>query len=292
MSDNEADTIPLLTHGQTAVTKSDLRLRWNWLKMRARLLQKWWLRPHRAYQPLFVIATWRSGSNLLLSYLKQQPHVAMLSEVLCSRLPIGPIRDCLPTSQALQHIRFCLQGERAPVRGCKLMLHHLSNCNLSIDDLQAAFPEARYIILYRESLAEQFVSFQTARATRQFRLHEGEQQRQIQITVDPPELRNYCDDLRRRYHTVIHSSAIRERAVLLSYESLTGDPNYWLRDQICPLLNIPFSAPETRIRKQSTRPLAQQIANYSQVSALLNSPLCRQQYHLPTQQPHNLRRAA
>lgn len=291
MSDSEADTIPFPTSDQTAASRSNLRLRWNWFKMRARLLQKWWLRPHQSYQPLFVIATWRSGSNLLLSYLKQQPAVAMLSEVLCSRLPIGPSRDCLPTAQALQHIRFCLQGERTPVRGCKLMLHHLSNCNLAIDDLQTAFPAAKYIILYRESLAEQFVSLQIAQATRQFRLHDGEQQRQPKITASAAEVRNYCNDLRRRYHAVVNNPAIQGKTVLLSYEELTADPNYWLQQQICPLLNVPFTAPETRIRKQSTRPLAQQIANYSEIAPLLQSPLCRQKYHLPGQQ-HRLSRAA
>lgn len=290
MPDNEADTIPMPVSEQAANASLDVRRRWEWFKMRVRLAQKWWLRAHTPYQPLFVIATWRSGSNLLLSFLKQQPEVAMLSEVLCSRLAIGPSHDHLSAKQAIGHIRFCLQGERTPIRGCKLMLPHLSNCNLSLDELDAAFPKAKYIVLYRQSLAEQYVSLQVAQATRQFRLGEGEQQQRIRIQVDAGELRHYCDDMRRRYHTTVHHPSLQGKAVLLSYEELTAEPHYWLERQICPLLKVPFVAPETRVRKQNTRSLAEQVTNYSEVAALLRSPLCQHKYQWPVQQPR--RRAA
>src|SRR6476660_1797023 len=154
--------------------KRQVDFRWARFKSRLRLLQKWWLWPHATFQPLFVIATWRSGSNLLLSYLQQQPKLAMLSEVLCSRLPIGPSRDRLSPKKAIQHIRFNLQGERAVIRGCKFMLHHLSSCDLALDDLNREFPSAKYIILYRQALAEQFVSHRVAEATDQYLLREGE----------------------------------------------------------------------------------------------------------------------
>jgi LPS sulfotransferase NodH len=259
-------------------------LRWARFKTKLRLLRRWWLSPHAPFQPLLVIATWRSGSNLLLSYLRQQPDVSALSEVFCSRLPIGPRNEHLPPAKAIHHIRYCLQGEKKPVRGCKLMLHQLSNCGLSLDDLNREFPTAKYIILYREALAEQFVSHRVAAATDQYLLREGETPREAEIHVDPQELRAYCDDMRRRYRSVVECNWLEGRAVLLSYEELVADPTNWLKHRICPLLNVPFGGTQTRLVKQSTRPFAERITNYREVAALLQSPLCRQQHNWPWRQ--------
>ncbi len=264
---------------------SRLALDWRRLKTQVNLLKKWWLRRHVPYQPLFLVATCRSGSNLLMSYLAQQPGVAMLSEVLSSQLPIGPRRDCIPPATAISHIRYCLQGEKTPVRGCKLMLYQLANCRLTLDDIHAAFPAAKYIVLYRQSLAEQFVSHQQALATRQYLLPDGEAAKQSEVVIDSAELRRYCDEIRRGYCEVLRHSWLADRAILLSYEELIADTGLWLEKRICPLLGVQYRAPQTRLRKQSTQPLADRVANYREVSSLLHSPLCRQYHHWPFPAP-------
>jgi LPS sulfotransferase NodH len=281
MSRSTSHILPFDSRPRVVQQQSTGSLEWARLKTHLRLWQKWWLRPHRSFQPVFVIATCRSGSNLLVSYLKQQPEVAMLSEVLCSQLPYGPRRDRIPASQAIRHIRYCLQGERGVVRGCKLMLHQLADCQLSLDDLQREFPKAKFIILYRQALAEQFVSLKIAEATRQFTLGLGESPRRTEVAVNPAELRAYCDDVRRRYRDALSSPWLAERAVLLSYEELVANPAGWLKQEICPLLGVPFHPPETRLLKQNTRPLAEQVFNYREVAGLLHSPLCRQYHDLP-----------
>lgn len=291
MTANQPRLIPLPVARRLLINDSRLGLEWRRLKTQLNLLRKWWLRPHTPYQPLFVIATCRSGSNLLLSHLAQQPGVAMLSEVLSSVLPIGPRRDCLPPAKALSHIRYCLQGEKTPVRGCKLMLYQLANCELSLDDLHHAFPEAKYVILYRQSLAEQFVSQQLALTTKQYLLRPGEEVKRAEFAIVPSELRAYCDITRRGYCEVLKHSWLANRAVLLSYEEFTADAEYWLERHICPLLNVPFVPPQTRLCKQNTRPLAQQVANYKEVATLLHSPLCRQFHHWPWQRSAQQRAA-
>jgi len=265
-------------------------LEWARVTTQLRLWRKWWLSPHTRFLPLFVIATWRSGSNLLLSYLNQQPNVSVLSEVLCSRLPIGLGNDRSPPRKAIRHIRYHLQGEKTTVRGCKLMLHQLSNCGLSLDDLNREFPAAKFIILYRQALAEQFVSHRVSEATNQYLLRDGDTPREANVHVNPNELMNYCDDMRRRYLDVVNCDWLAAKAVILSYEELVVDPRHWLKERLCPLLHVPFGGAQTRLFKQSKRPLAERISNYREVAALVNSPLCRQQHHLPSQQPN--RRAA
>lgn len=256
-------------------------LEWARLKNNLRLARKWWLRSRSSYQPFFVIATCRSGSNLLLSYLHQDSSIAALSEVLCPQLAIGPSRYAVSPSRAIKHIRQSLHAEKAPVRGAKLMLHQLESCHLSIDHVHAAFPEARYIVLYRQSLAEQFVSIKTAHATKQFLVMSGQERKQAQIKIDTTELRNYCDHLRASYREAISHKCLAGRSMLLSYEELIADPAYWLSKHICPLIGAQPLPPRTYLEKQNTRPLAQQIINYQQVATLLHSPLCRQHHAFP-----------
>jgi len=281
MSATAKDKTPLPPAQQPLLDPVRLNLEWRRLRNQFRLFKKWWLRPHLPFQPLFVIATWRSGSNLLLSFLNQQPGVSVLSEVLCSSLPIGPRSDTLPAKKTLKHIRYSLQGEKTAIRGCKLMLHQLANCHLTLNDLNAAFPSAKYVILYRQSLAEQYVSQNLAVSTRQFLLRPGEERKHAELEIDASQLRVYCDDVRRRYRDAISLPWLAGRAVLVSYEELTADPNNWLGNHICPLLGVPFVAPEMRLCKQSTQSLAEQIANYREVADLLHSPLCRQFHHAP-----------
>lgn len=256
-------------------------LEWQRLMNHTRLARRWWLRGHQSYQPFFVIATCRSGSNLLLSYLNQSPEVSALSEVLCPQLAIGPSRYEVSPARAIKHIRYSLQAEKSPVRGAKLMLHQLASCRLTLSKLDAAFPDARYLVLYRQSLAEQFVSFESAKATKQFLVFDGQERRHAQVVVDPQELRGYCDRLRASYREAISHPWLAGRAVLLSYEELTAEPEHWLSEHICPLLGIEPMPPKTYLHKQATEPLSQRVSNYNQVATLLHSPLCRQQHVWP-----------
>jgi len=147
--------------------------------------------------------------------------------------------------------------------------------------LQDAFPAAKYIVLYRQSLAQQFVSLKAAQTTNQYQLRDGQSPKQAEVVIDPAELRRYCDATRRAYSDALQHPWLAERAVLLSYEELTGDPTLWLENHICRLLGVNYKAANTPLRKQSTQALADQVANYREVSTLLQSPLCRQVHHLP-----------
>jgi LPS sulfotransferase NodH len=170
---------------------------------------------------------------------------------------------------------------QSPIRGCKLMLFQLSNCSLTLDDLDAAFPTAKYVVLYRRSLIEQLVSKKLAWTTKQFMLLPGHQQQQAQVSIDPMELRQYCENTKRAYREVLKHSWLAERSVLLSYEELTADAEGCLSREICPLLGVSPIQPQTYMRKQNMLPLAERIANYRQVAALANSPLCQQNYAWP-----------
>jgi len=251
------------------------------LRHKLKLLRRYWLSSHRPHTPLFVLATYRSGSNLLLDYLRSLPGVQCYSEVLSPRLPIGLRRNDLTPKLALQHLRYSLQSLRTPVRGCKLMLDQLAACRLTPTDLVEAFPTARFIVLYREALAEQLLSVRSARETGQWVVHQGQAPQQVSVSIDPLELKWFCDETRLLYESLLADGALRYSGMLLSYEELVADPVDVFARRICPLLGLPASAPRTTMLKQNPRPLAERIVNYAEIAPLLDNPRCRQRYSWP-----------
>jgi len=254
-----------------------LQIAQHWLECRRmwhqlRLLQHWMLGPHQPFRAVFVVTNPRSGSNLLIDYLGQLPGVQSLSEVLNWGLEIGP-RKCLHFQRAVRHIQLSMQTLQTPLRGCKLFLRELENYRLGVDDLEKAFPAAYYIVLYRQNLAEQYVSQKAAEMTKQWILLPGQERKRASVTVNPDVFERHCHETRRGYEEVLAHPAVRERGVLLSYDQLATDPSRCLRDVICPLLAVPASQPRTNLCKQSVEPLAERVANYTEVAALLNSPL-------------------
>jgi LPS sulfotransferase NodH len=247
----------------------------------ARMAAQCWRTPNFAYRPLFIIATARSGSNLLRDYVSQLPGVACRSEVLCTHRPFGISPRQYNPSAALKHIQRSLLSLQAPICGCKLMLTQIAACRLTIDTIDAAFPEARYLILYRRSLGEQFLSRESALVTGQWLLRDGEARKQAGVRLDPAKLRSFADQTRQAYEKIVSYVPLQERGVLLSYEELTGDPAACFHASICPLLGVPPMTPKSVLRKQNVLPLAERIVNYHEVAGLLNSPLLQQHYAWP-----------
>jgi LPS sulfotransferase NodH len=254
-----------------------LVLRMQQLWHQANLQARSWVQPQASYRPLFVVATQRSGSNLLVDYLNRLSGVQCLEEILCRTSPEGLPRWQATTRRALAHIRLSLATLPGAVRGCKLMLNQLEDCRLDMERLNAAFPEARYIILYRESLAEQFLSLESAKASNQWKLMGKEERKLVHIRVDPQKLQTFCQKTLEMYRRVLEHDWLRQRGVLLSYEQLINAPEHCLRESICPLLDVDAAAPlSTALRKQNTLSCAERVVNYDQVANLLDSGRCRQ----------------
>jgi len=253
-----------------------LMLRLRQLLHQANLQARWWRQSQTPYRPLFVLATQRSGSNLLVDYLNRLIGVQCLEEILNRALPEGLPRWQATTRRAMAHIRLSLDTLAGTVRGCKLMLNQLEECKLDLERLNAAFPEARYIILYRESLAEQFLSLESAKASNQWKLTDDEERKLVQIRIDPSKLRGFCQKTLEMYRRVVEHDWLRQRGVLLSYEQLASAPDYCLREAICPLLDVDAAPLSTSLRKQNTLSCADRIVNYEQVANLFDSGRCRQ----------------
>ncbi len=264
-----------------AVTQPKIWLRCLQWRHQIRMRMQCWRAPDAAFRPLFIIATARSGSNLLRDYVSQLPGVACRSEVLCTHRPFGISPRQYNPRSAMTHIERSLLSLPGPIRGCKLMLTQMDACGLTIDAIDAAFPEARYLVLYRQSLAEQFLSRESALLTGQWLLFDGEVRKQAGVQINPAKLRSFADQTRQSYEKILRYSPLQQRGVLLSYEELSGDPAACFHERICPLLGVEPLTPKSSMRKQNVLPLAERVINYREVADLLDSPLLQQHYAWP-----------
>ena len=115
-----------------------------------------------AKEPVFVLAARRTGSNLLLSYLNSVPGVSFALEILNESTYYGIRSQFVSKNAVLRHVAYSLNACENKVCGTKILKTQLETHRIGMDDLTRCFPNARFIILYRKSLVDQFVSLKIA----------------------------------------------------------------------------------------------------------------------------------
>lgn len=238
----------------------------------------WYFRQPSTYTPLFVLTTYRCGSNLLIDYLNCICGVRCYPELLSSNISIGPIRPFLSTNEAVSHLQLSLHALQSPVRGCKLMLDQLEACDVAIETLRESFPGSRFIILYRQSIAEQFVSLRIAQATKQWFVRRHKPVKRVAISLDECEMRKFCEQVRERYKNVFDCAWLRACSTVVSYEELVADPKKILQEYVCPLIERPITDPVSSMQKQNSLPLSERVLNYDTMANLFDAEWSHHKY--------------
>jgi LPS sulfotransferase NodH len=241
--------------------------------------RRWYFRSSKPYLPLFVLTTYRSGSNLLVDYLNGIPGIRCYPELLNPQISVGPMRRHFSADYALAHLRRSLHSLKTPIRGCKLMFDQLAHSQLTVEMLRDIFPELKFVVLYRQSLAEQFVSWRAAHVTQQWVLKQQHLAKHVQVRIDPTELSHFCETTQDQYHRLLQCRWLRSCSVLMSYEEMVCDPSSVMASRVCPLVGLTICGTlSTKLLKQNTTPLRERITNYEEVASLLDSAACQQHY--------------
>ena len=233
---------------------------------RLRIFLKYsWDRVHK--EPVFIITVRRTGSNLLLEYLNSIPGVSFAPEVLNKSMFYGLRARHVSKAAALRHIRHSINDCAHRICGGKLVKVHLDAHRITLEDLKKSFPQARFIILYRESLLEQFVSLKIAETTNRWQstdtltLH-------APIHVDKGELEEYCKKMKAFYEEILEKTWLENCSLVLGYEELAANVQKTFDEKIFPFLGLPVSRVNCRLKKQNTRRLSETIDNYNEISLL------------------------
>jgi len=161
----------------------------------------------------------------------------------------------------------------------KIHFSQLQSRRLSLSDIHGAFPAAKFIVLYRRSIAEQYVSQQRAFLSGQWLLRSQQKRVDKTIRVDPSEFMVYSDRNKGFYTGLISQEWVKQHCVVTSYEELSADANVLFREKICSFLGVSPVTLTTDLVKQSNKSLRDSVENYDEVEALIGGA-SRHEYNL------------
>jgi LPS sulfotransferase NodH len=227
--------------------------------------------------PLFIICEARTGSTLLGDYLNSHPMVACEFEILNR----GQIRQ-LGVVRSQRDVRFYLDTLFKAIQGkvkCgKIHFDHFDHFGISIDHLLRWFPQARFIVLYRASLLDQFVSLKLAEITGCWIATCPEDETNQEISIDMAEMLAFVQSTKNLYNQIVHHPSLRGRHLTVSYEELASNADRTFKTKIWPFLGIPPFPLKTVLRKQNRRSTRESISNFHEIESLLCSGELEQRF--------------
>jgi hypothetical protein len=179
-------------------------------------------------------------------------------------------------------IRFYLSTLFKAIQGkikCgKIHLPHFDDFGITIDHLLQWFPNARFMILYRGALLDQFVSLKMAEATGRWIATCPEDETNQEISIDTAELLAFAQTTKKRYKQLAHHPPLRRRHLTISYEELASDASRTFETKIWTFLGIPPFPLKTVLRKQNRRSARESVSNFHDVESLLSSGVLERRF--------------
>lgn len=206
-----------------------------------------------------------SGSNLLSDYLRSIPEILMLGEILHPESVDG-IKEGISLTKTLQHIKYSLNFHGQKFGGATVHLTHLEKRGLSIEVVLRQLQDPLVFILYRENVGAQYLSWKRAKVSGEWIVRgQSADVAKPSIVCDLEEMHRYRDRQNDKYTKIFKNDYIRENATVLSYESLTDDPDNVFKELVFPKLNVASSRLHTQLRKQMPTQMSEVVANWAAV---------------------------
>jgi len=241
----------------------------------------YYIRKRHAKSPFFILCDRRTGSHLFVSYLNSTQKVFFADEIFSQLQPYGLRRWGVSKKMALRHVRHYLNWCKTTVCGVKIFFSDFKELGLEMDDFLREFPHARWFVLYRENMLDQYLSYKLAQKTNEWlRLREPPLPSRAQIVIDPQDIAAYCTRERSWYASAQNNKILCERALWLSYEELVDDPQKLFDTKVFPFLGVPASTIRTNHLKQNKRSYFEVIANYSKQISWIEQTNFMHKYHL------------
>lgn len=246
-------------------------------KYRRYLFLKYVFDYQRKREPLFVLCTPRTGSNLLLSYLDSLPDASFGLPFRDNYLATEPLHPeqffglewKKDRSRTGKHLKRTLNSLEHSFCGFKILHNQMARHGITFCDLAEAFPRARFIMLYREALGEQALSHAILCKTRLMGWN-PEYKEPETFSLHRRTLLGFFQIVLQAYRDLINfPSKYSDRILWLSYESVASRPQEIFKDLICPFTRRPYFPVRTAFKKMQLQPHSLLLSNYAEIKDLL-----------------------
>ncbi|MDJ0795949.1 MAG: hypothetical protein QNJ51_03790 [Calothrix sp. MO_167.B12] len=220
---------------------------------------------------VIILCAPRTGSTLISSYLDSLNEFKSYGEVLNPELyPFIEKLNKLPFKRnlSLLKIKFILADNNASV---KLIFSQCEKLGVNVNDLEKNFPFVKFVIIYRSSLIDSYISYQRAKKTNEWFTTKNTNSQKLSFRIDKDDFLNYCRRTKKLYYRC-NSEALLNRSMVVEYQKLSTEPQKLFQEEICPFLDITYTPVKSSLRKQIVTPLSELIENFDDISELINSP--------------------
>jgi LPS sulfotransferase NodH len=232
-----------------------------------------YLKSKQTIIPVFVVAMPRTGSSLLGTYLKSLHGVEIRGEILNPWLFIGMRKNCSNKNKVFKHMRQSLLNKKnAHICVAKLLKEQMERYGVEIRDLINEFPTAKFILMYRNNLGEQFYSYKRAQMTQEWYKKDEEKQKIKKIYIDTGEFIDYCRTIETFYNGIL-SQLSKRKYIMIAYEQLVENGQSTIDKTVSKFLGVKSGKIKTKLKKQNLEPLQNVIENYDHAKDLLKRKL-------------------
>ncbi len=232
----------------------------------------------RPKDPVFIVASRRTGSNLLVDYLQSIPGISFQSEILNARMFYGIRSRFISKKAVLRHMAHSIHYNEHRICGAKLILKHMQTHGIVLDDLKSIFPSVKFIILYRQSILDQFISLKIAEKTNVWQWIDNGFVIPDSIDVDVWELNAFREEIKAFYKNIFAASWVMDRSVVISYEELVADSQGLFDRIIFPFLGLPASKISSITKKQNYKKPSEIVAHYEAIKNIISEESLKQDY--------------
>ncbi len=238
---------------------------------RAKIFLNYCLKPAQK-ESIFILSEPRVGSSLLISYLNSIPNVSFAGEVIEKHSMFGIRLRYISKQAVFRHIAYSLNYCKHTICGAKIFGSQLEERNISLLELKKHFPNARFIIIYRKNILEQFLSRKIAYMTNHWQWSEQFKLPPF-VYIQPQEFERFSKRMKAIYQKLFETDWLKSCSVVVNYEDLAANPQSIFDGVIFPFLGLPSSPVSTEMRKQNTKRTEDMVMNYHEIEPLIQESL-------------------
>lgn len=221
-------------------------------------------------QMFFILGYPRSGSTLLLSYLNSHPNIRCINEPLDGSVYYGFSNQIKEPKLALSFLKLSLTCTSKSLSGAKIFLGQLYNLGITLDDIVGIHRKAKFIILYRRDLLEQYLSYEIAKQKGEFSWYPGYNEHKRTITINHHHLESYYESMTSDYRKL--KTKLGQNSISICYEDICNKTAEQTLNDIQEYLGCDLRELKTSMIKQNNWKLEETIVNYDELEELINSP--------------------